>query len=91
MIPKPITESTEPVVRPYIPRRTGGPYIKRKKVTIDSIEEEITEEIDISTSTDEIRIPYRKIKKKVKIPIRLFHLRYKRHQPFASQEKSIKQ
>ncbi len=68
-VPNPITENTEPVVRPYIPRRTGGPY-KRKKVTIDSIEEEITEEIDISTSTDEIRIPYRKIKKKVKILIR---------------------
>ena len=65
-LPDPITESTEPEVRPYIPRRTGGPY-KRRKVAIDGIEEEITEEIEISTSTDEIRIPYRKIKKKVKI------------------------
>ena len=65
-LPDPITESTKPEVRPYIPRRTGGPY-KRRKVAIDGIEEEITEEIEISTSTDEIRIPYRKIKKKVNI------------------------
>jgi len=60
-LPEQVTQKIDPQVKPYIPRRTGGGPYRRKKIPKENESEEI------NSSTDEIRIPYRKIKKKVEL------------------------